>query len=288
MRFRHILFPVDFSERSRAALPFVLSMARRHGARVTLLHVIEPPLPVYADMAALFPNEFDYDEAKSAIGQRLERIACAELPKVETRCEVEIGLPAEKIATCANRAQADLIAIPTHGYGAFRRMLLGSVTAKVLHDARIPVWTSAHAPEASHRAHPQPRLILAALDLEPGNRRVLQTALELARDAGATLEILHFAGEDEIDALQFEARSRELLNEIARDDMMTECGDAGIIVEASEAGEGVGGSVRRAVLEKRADLVVIGRGSIQENGPARLRANSYAIIREAPCPVLSV
>jgi nucleotide-binding universal stress UspA family protein len=288
MRFRHILFPVDFSERSRAVSPFVLSMARRHGARVTLLHVVEPPLPVYADMAGLIPNEFDYDEAKTAIWQRLQQIACAELPKVDTTCDVEIGLPAERITSCASRANADLIAMPTHGYGAFRRMLLGSITAKVLHDARVPVWTSAHAPEPSHRAHPQPRLILAALDLTPENRRVLQTALELARDAGAKLDIVHFAGEDEVDARQFEARSRELLNEIARDDMMTECGDAGVIIEASEAGEGVSGAVRRAALEKRADLVVTGRGSIQHNSLPRLSANSYAIIREAPCPVLSI
>src|SRR5579884_3688942 len=111
MRFRQILFPVDFSERSRAALPFVLSMARRHGARVTLLHVIGPPMPLYADMAALFPNEFDYDEAKAAIQERLQHIACDELPKVETTCEVDIGLPAEGITSCANRAQADLIAM---------------------------------------------------------------------------------------------------------------------------------------------------------------------------------
>jgi nucleotide-binding universal stress UspA family protein len=45
--------------------------------------------------------------------------------------------------------------------------------------------------------------------------------------------------------------------------------------------------VRNVAMRKRADLVVIGRGCIQ-NGRGRLRANAYAIIREAPCPVLSV
>lgn len=45
--------------------------------------------------------------------------------------------------------------------------------------------------------------------------------------------------------------------------------------------------VRRVALQKRSDLIVIGRGSIQ-GGVSRLKANAYAIVREAPCPVLSV
>ena len=54
---------------------------------------------------------------------------------------------ASEIVTYANRHEIDLILMPTHGYGPFRRFFLGSVTLKVLHDALSPVWTTAHKEE---------------------------------------------------------------------------------------------------------------------------------------------
>ncbi len=54
-RFERILFPIDFSERSRAAAPFVLSMAQRYRAKVIALHVLQPPPPLYAGMNTVYP-----------------------------------------------------------------------------------------------------------------------------------------------------------------------------------------------------------------------------------------
>ena len=54
------------------------------------------------------------------------------------------GDAATEIVQFAMRENVDLIAMPTRGCGVFRKMLLGSVTAKVLHDASCPVWTSSH------------------------------------------------------------------------------------------------------------------------------------------------
>jgi hypothetical protein len=54
------------------------------------------------------------------------------------------GDPASIITEYAARNRVDLIMMPTHGYGTFRSLLLGSVTAKVLHDAECPVWTGVH------------------------------------------------------------------------------------------------------------------------------------------------
>jgi hypothetical protein len=57
--FKNILFPVDFSDRCRAAEPFVISMARRFQARLTLLHVINIPAGWYRSMEAPYPVAFD-------------------------------------------------------------------------------------------------------------------------------------------------------------------------------------------------------------------------------------
>ncbi len=71
MTVRQILFPIDFSEHSRAVGPFVLSLANRHQAGVTLIHAVQPPPPLYAGPASLYPETFDYTEVRKAL-QRLK------------------------------------------------------------------------------------------------------------------------------------------------------------------------------------------------------------------------
>jgi nucleotide-binding universal stress UspA family protein len=288
-KFERILFPVDFSERSRAAAPFVLSMAQRHNSKVVLLHALQPPPPLYAGMNTVYPETYDFQGLSADLRAELEKFAEAELPKVDVTNVVEMGDPAAVIAEYADNENISLIMMPTHGYGAFRRALLGSVTAKVLHDAKVPVWTAAHAPEPSHRAHPKPRHIVCALDLKPESRHTLEFAVDLAAESEASIEILHVAPEGEIGPVESETRIHELLTEAARRKLVKIQEEADATdVEAVLAGGSVADMVRDLAIKKRADLVVIGRGCINRGIAGRLRANSYAIIREAPCPVLSV
>ncbi len=289
-KFESILFPIDFSERSRAAAPFVLSMAQRYKASVVLLHVLQPPPPLYAGMNTVYPEVYDFEGISTDLRVELQKFGDSELPKVAVTCVVEPGDPAVVITEYAENHKLSLIAMPTHGYGVFRRALLGSVTAKVLHDAQIPVWTAAHAPEASHRAHPQPRHILCALDLKPGsdNRQTLEFAIELANEAHATVELVHAAPEGQVEPVSSENRMEKLLMEAAGANLIKlEEGLAGPDVEVVVDGGSVAHMVRNIALRKRTDLVVIGRGNIQ-GGMARFRANAYSIVREAPCPVMSV
>jgi nucleotide-binding universal stress UspA family protein len=284
--FTRILFPLDFSERCRAAAPFVLSMAQRYKSKVFLIHAFEAPPPMYGGLNTIYPDTYDFAGMENELRLRVTDFARTELPGVDTECAVEMGSPATVVGTCAEANGADLIAMPTHGYGTFRRMLLGSVTAKVLHDMRIPVWTDAHAPEPWHRAHPRPRHILAALDLKADSYRTLEAALELGRDAKATVEIVHAAAEGEITPLHSESRIRELVAAAAGEQAVTveqPATEVEIVVDQGSVAK----IVRSVALRKRSDLIVIGRGAIQ-GAASRLAANSYAIVREAPCPVLSV
>lgn len=287
-RFERILFPVDFSERSRAAAPFVLSMAQRYQAKVIALHVLQPPPPLYAGMNTVYPEVYDFDGLTADLRQELQKFTDAELPKVDVTCVVETGDPASVIMEVAENEKISLIAMPTHGYGTFRRALLGSVTAKVLHDAKVPVWTDAHTPEPSHRAHPQPRRILCALDLKPESRHTLEFALELAGDTDAEVEVVHSAPEGEVNPVNAERQLQDLLIDTARRKMVKIQEPAGAPgVETIVNGGSVAHIVRTLALEKRSDLVVIGRGCIQTT-LGRFRENAYTIVREAPCPVLSV
>jgi nucleotide-binding universal stress UspA family protein len=279
MTIRRILFPVDFSERTKAIAPFVLSIAQRHKAAVVLMNVIQPPPPLYGGINMVYPETFDYTDSRAAMLGHLEDFAAAELPGIEISCVVEIGDPASLIIDSSRDDGIDLICLPTHGYGTFRRLLLGSVAAKVLHDAQIPVWTSAHAPEASHRAHPQPRHVVVAIEPDKNAREPLDAAVDVAKESGATLDIVTAVPEGMFSS----ATSDEELEKLLKDGtgqvlakLQLEAGsEAGVVIEIGTPAA----VVRRTALSKRADLVVVGRGSAHD---------SYAIIREAPCPVLSV
>ena len=146
--------------------------------------------------------------------------------------------------------------MPTHGYGAFRRALLGSVTAKVLHDSVLPAWTSAHAPEPSHRAHPQPRRIICAVDLKPESRHKLEVAIALATDAGATLEVVYVPA-DTASPDAAEQRLQAILIEAARADKVEVQETLHIAMRPEGGGSDVAEGVRELAVRNRADLVVI-------------------------------
>jgi nucleotide-binding universal stress UspA family protein len=287
MTIRRILFPVDFSEHSAAVAPFVLSLALRHHAGVALMNVIQPPPPLYGGMNSIYPEMFDYRENRDILLKSLDELGAAQLPKVKAVSVVDLGDPAFGICDYANNPDngIDLICMPTHGYGVFRRALLGSVTAKVLHDAKVPVWMSAHASEQSHRAHPQPRHVVAAIDPDKGARETLDAAVSVAKETGATLDIATAVAEGVIAPGMADADLEGLLIEGTREmlaKLQLEAGtSAGLIIKIG----GPANVVRDAALSKHADLVVVGRSG--KHGMAgRWLENSYAIIRESPCPVL--
>jgi len=287
MTIHRILFPVDFSERCRAVAPFVLSLALRHKAAVVLMNVIQPPPPLYGGVDTFYPETFDYTENRETLLTALQEFAKLELPKVETSTLVDIGDPASVIVDYARGNAIDLICLSTHGYGAFRRALLGSVAAKVLHDAEIPVWTSAHAPEPSHRAHPQPRHILAAIDPDKDARKTLDAAADLAKETGATLQIVTAVAEGVIAPGMEDRQLEDLLIDGTREVLAKLQSEAGTDLDMIIAIGSPADVLRDAAINKRADLVVAGRGHVH-NILGRLWGDSYAIIREAPCPVLSV
>ena len=151
MPFKNILFPVDFSERSRAIVPHVRAVCTRFGAALTLLHFVEVPGMAYGTPEA--PVMFDYpiEEMKEGAQQQISEFASAAFPGMPVKTVVDQGDPGSCIAELARFWQMDLIMLPTRGRGRFRAALLGSVTAKTLHDATCAVWTEAHCEQGRAR-----------------------------------------------------------------------------------------------------------------------------------------
>ena len=134
MKLAKIMLPVDFSEQGEAATQQAALLARRFGAEITLLHVKPILVPTFTSTREFSgPIDTGWITALEAQGRRdLDTYRQADLEGIAVRKVVVTGDPATSIVEFAHREEPGLIVMPTHGYGPFRRFLLGSVTAKVL------------------------------------------------------------------------------------------------------------------------------------------------------------
>ena len=286
--FSRILLPVDFSERSTGAARYAQALALHFHAELVLLHVLTPPNYEFGapELPGSMLDELSRNRAEQA-ARELDRFMTPEPSGLKVRRIVLQGDPAKKIVDLAHQEGVDLIAMPTHGYGPFRRFILGSNTAKVLHDADCPVWTGVHLEQASALASIPFRSILCAVDLGPQSAKTLDWAAWLAREFGARLGVVHATagvpdlGDDPRWQWRTETRAaagRELFR------LLDAVGaEADLSIEAGEPAQVICSAAARAA----ADVLVIGRGSAA-GVFGRLRTNAYAIIRQSPCPVASV
>jgi len=197
-----------------------------------------------------------------------------------------LGDPSEKIAEFTRDNAVDLVMMPTHGHGPFRRLLLGSVTSKVLHDVHSPVWTAAHA-EAQH-CHDAPRKILCALDGSERSLAIARWAVDFSRQGGATLQLLHVVRPiSDWLTLQTEQALQEELRTESRSRIENMLKSGGLDLPLRIAVGEVVNTVTEQAREEGTDLIILGRGAMHET-LGRLRTQAHGIIQRSPCPVLSV
>jgi nucleotide-binding universal stress UspA family protein len=262
---RRILFPVDFSIRCRGAAAYVQALAGRFEAELILLHVLEATYnSTLEDLHGVRMEKFEHFFGNSLRHLRVKTL-------------VEHGEAARKIIECASVNHVDLIMIPTQGMGIYRRLILGSTSAKVLHDADCPVWTGVHLEKSPSLEAVACQRILCAVDLKASSARVLDWAGHVAEEYQAELTLVHvMEGGDTQPARTEVLRAIEHLQQAAgyRMAIRVEAGDVSKVV-AHVSGE------------LKADLLVIGRKA-EAGVLGRLEMIAYSIIRQSPCPVVSV
>jgi nucleotide-binding universal stress UspA family protein len=279
----HILFPVDLSARCEAARPVVESWAQRFNAKVTLIHTVQIPITSYGG-ADGYPVIVDIPAILANAKKRLEGFSF-DLPAIERVSSV--GDPAFEIIKYAGENGVDLIMMPTHGYGTFRSLLLGSTAAKVLHDAHCPVWTSAHIENIPLPARTEIHNVLCAIELGAGAADLIRSAQELAQAWQAKLHLVHAVPVDEVRPEKYlEGDLTAALIKQSKEEIARLQQDAGTNLEVTVEGGRASHVVRDAALDCGADLVITGGGKLHA-AFGRLRTNTYAIIRDSPCPVLS-
>jgi len=136
LNIRTILHPNDFSPRSKPAFQMAVALARDYGARLVILHVLEPWVMAYGEGVVVPPPENYLEEVKE---QLLKIRPTDEQIAVEHRL-IE-GDPAPEILRSAVESKADLVVMGTHGRTGLSRLLMGSVAEQVIRKAGCPVLT---------------------------------------------------------------------------------------------------------------------------------------------------
>jgi nucleotide-binding universal stress UspA family protein len=139
MTAQHFLVPLDFSSYAEHALDSAIALAQKLQARVTLLHVIQPPAVVNV-AGGIWPSSTFLQDLEAAVTRDLEgyraRVTAAGLAG---EIAVVQGVPFQEILDTAKARQVDLIIMGTHGRTGLSHVLLGSVAEKVVRLAPCPV-----------------------------------------------------------------------------------------------------------------------------------------------------
>jgi len=131
-----IFHPTDFSAASDSAFRLACSLARDYGARIVVVHVAEPPVPIYNDGLVLPPPQTNTEPLRGKLHELMRRD-----PKVQVEEQFVEGNAALEILRLAEEAKCDLIVMGTHGRTGLGRLLMGSVAEQVVPKARCPVLT---------------------------------------------------------------------------------------------------------------------------------------------------
>jgi nucleotide-binding universal stress UspA family protein len=281
----NVLCPVDRSDVSRRALSVAVSLAASHGARLTVLEVVESGLPPLADGSPLYQLT---DEARSALLEDLNWFVAPLMSKdVPTDVRLAEGTIVGEVLREAATLQSPIIVMGTHGRGGFERLLLGSVAEKMVRKAACPVLAVPPAGSATGELH----RIVCAVDFSPQSERALAFGHLLATPRSVNVSLLHVfewpfgetTGPDPVTTL------RENLEAEARDHLERLTSATHVRVAERVVRRGKPGREIVAFAEEReAELIVLGASGRGAFNQAVLGSTAHYVLRHAPCAVVTV
>lgn len=274
---KHILIPLDFSELSALALQYADALSRCSGARMSVLHASSFEAPAYFTQGQLEELREKLKASEQQARRDLEEFVRAALGPGTAVPAIHVieGRPAEVILRTARHTRADLIAMGTHGRSGLNRLMLGSVTERVLRETDVPVLTVRR--ETSPPVRPLAiRNILCPVNNTAIARKAFRHAIGMAHCLGATLTLLHV----------HEAKAEDGIADLCAwvpSEQRTQCR----IQEIERQGEASREIVAQAA-ESGCDLLVIGAQHRRFFDSTVIGSTSVRVVRHAPCPVLTV
>ena len=276
---RNILLATDFDPITEAALHYSLAIARRYGAKVFLVHVVRPDLFGGTD------NRSTLDDAwRDAQRHMTDLLIGGHLHGVAHQVMVEQGDVWPVLSRKIDEIKCDLLVIGTHGRSRIGKLFLGSVAEEIFRQAACPVMMV--GPNAARPTGKGAQKILFCTGFSAHSLHAGLYALSLAQHQKADLLMLHVIPEGpsskkEQERIRAESCAR-LLALVPPDAKLPH--PAQCLAEFGNAAERILAVAR----EQKPGLIVM--GVRQPVGFARRLkwATAYAVVSDAPCPVLTV
>ncbi|MFB6136938.1 MAG: universal stress protein [Halobacteriaceae archaeon] len=293
-----VLFPVDDSPCAAAARPHAVAFARRCDATLLALHVVDTS--VGRSSVVREPLERRGRALLSSVERRAARAGVA----VETLQRT--GRPHEEILDAVDERDAAAVAMGTHGRRGVDRLLLGSVTERVVRRAPVPVLTVGLLPAErgeSAASSDYPGLsdgpdaatydaVCLRTDGSEAAAVALEPAVDLAVHDDATLHVLHVTA---VETLGYDVRSASVLGDLAEagrgyvDDLADRAREAGVADVTTAVREGVPSTAICAYADEH-DVGCVTMGTDGRTGLRRalIGSTTERVLRTTPRPVLTV
>ena len=298
VEFKHVLCPVDLSELSLRTLAYASAIATWYDARLTVLHVVPTFEPMEVRAGGLFdPVQIIQPVPREEVLEQLRQtLDAAGVPAARATLAAEAGEVTATIVDQCVEKHCDLLVVGTHGRSGFDRLLLGSVTEKLLRKSSCPVLTvPPHAPER-RPTDAAVTHILCAIDFSPASLQAFGFAIGLAHRSKASLTLLHsveWLAEDEPRETatfnvpefreQLAANAREQLNALVAPEPRT-----GLEIKTVVAFGRAHREILTAASEAGADLIIMGAHGRGGHLLPAFGSTTNHVVRAATGPVLTI
>jgi nucleotide-binding universal stress UspA family protein len=286
-----ILCPVDFSEFSVNAYRYAESLAQHYKARLSLLHVLFSLKPM--GFWNVYPDAYEQRcrELLAGTEQKLRQFAQSHSrAEIVPEYFVQDGSAPDLILALAESQAVNLIVMGTHGLRGVDRLMLGSVTERVLRRSPCPVLAVREAASNLTGALKGPervhfRKILFCMDFSDHAHHTSKYALSMAKEYGADLIVLH--------VLEHCPKAADLASETAEalkklDDAIPSDRFAGCSVRSTVRVGKAYQQIIELATETQTDLVIMGVRGHGTLNSAVFGSTAYRVVQLGPCPVLAV
>ena len=288
-----ILCPIDFSEFSVSAYQHALSVAEHYQAKLVAQHIVElwrHPDAGFVASAELY-EEYIQALRESGKKQLQEFVENHTHDEIQPELLVQVGVAADSILSFAQLQKADVIVMGTHGRRGFDRLMLGSVTDRVMRGAPCPVLVASKPPHGSVAAgserghvHHLSRILFCA-DFSENSERALKYAISATAEYDAELTLLHV-----LEGAPSLAKTEEAMAVAAErlDKLIPPDGRKTLKIKTAVRIGKTYAQISQLAEEAQIDLVTMGvrgRGALDV---AVFGSTTYRVMQLGSCPVLAV
>jgi nucleotide-binding universal stress UspA family protein len=279
--FKNILFATDFSPTTKLALSRAVAIARRFGAKVYVVHVVQPdvyPLVPPSEWAKIAQEEEDF--RRESTGQ-IEK----ELQGLPHEFLFPAGNVWQNLANIIEDKSIDLLILGTHGRTGIEKVLIGSIAEEIFRQADCPVLTVGPAviSKPTHAAAAELNRILYATDFGPESLAAAPYAVCLAKEYRAELILMHSIQDAETEQVD---SAYHTLRDVVPVGSGLESKPRCIVERGAPEDTILGVAARHEV-----DMIVLGVRSAREHPTAFthfFHSIAYKVVTRAKCPILTV